>query len=138
MSRIGFVLLVCLAGCSDNKPAPAPAPAHGSAVTRTTHKATVARKDPATAKTLIQKGAVVIDVRNPEEYAEGHLPNAVNIPMTEIGKRLAEVDALIGGDKNRPIVLYCSAGARSAKAQATLVEAGYTLVFNGGGLDDLQ
>ena len=97
-----------------------------------------AAKDPAAAKKLIGEGAVVIDVRTPDEFAEGHLPQATNIPVAELPQRLAEVDALVKGNKAQPVVVYCAAGARAGKAKQALDGAGYSQVVNGGGRDDLQ
>jgi phage shock protein E len=45
---------------------------------------------------------------------------------------------LTSGDKSKPIVVYCAAGSRAAKAKRTLESAGYTQVVNGGGLDELR
>ena len=95
-------------------------------------------KDPEAAKRLIAEGATVIDVRSPEEFQDGHLPNATNIPVDEVERRLADVDKLTGGDRAKPVVVYCARGSRAAKAKATLDGAGYQRVVNGGGLDDLQ
>jgi phage shock protein E len=95
-------------------------------------------KDPATARAMIASGAVVIDVRTADEFADRHLAMAVNLPVDELPGRLAEVDRLVGGDRTRPIVVYCAAGKRAARAKAQLEAAGYTRVVNGGGLDDLR
>ena len=95
-------------------------------------------KDPAAAKRMIAEGATVIDVRSPDEFQSGHLPNAVNIPVDEFDQRLAEVDKLVGGDHGKAVVVYCARGSRAARAKATLDGAGYQRVVNGGGLDDLQ
>lgn len=95
-------------------------------------------KDPVTARALIASGAVVIDVRTADEFADRHLANAVNLPVDELSGRLAELDRLVGGDRTRPVVVYCSAGKRAARAKAQLEAAGYTRVVNGGGLDDLS
>ena len=124
-----FVLLATLgiAGCAKSEP-----PQQQPAAQPTT------AKDPATARKLVAAGAVVIDVRSAEEYADGHVPNATNIPVGEISARLAEVDKLVAGDKSRPVVVYCAAGGRAAKAKAQLDAAGYSQVVNGGGVDDLQ
>lgn len=92
-------------------------------------------KDPAAARQLVAAGAVVVDVRTPEEYAGGHLPTAVNLPVQTFAP--ADVDKLTGGDKSKPVVVYCASGKRSAKAKAALDAAGYTNVVNGGGYDDL-
>jgi phage shock protein E len=83
---------------------------------------------------MIANGALVIDVRSAEEYAEGHIEGAVNIPHTEID-RLTE---LIGDDLARPVVVYCRSGNRSGQSEAALRKLGYTGVFNGTGLEAMQ
>ena len=123
MRPLLFALLVGLAGCSKSD-SPPPAPMNV--------------RDPAGARASIQAGAAVIDVREPDEYADDHLASALNVPVGEISTRLAEVDALVDRDRTRPIVVYCAAGGRAAKAKRTLEEAGFTHVINGGGLRDLR
>lgn len=83
---------------------------------------------------MISDGALVVDVRSAEEYADGHIEGAINIPHTQID-RIAE---LIGGDLARPVVVYCRSGNRSGQAEAALKKRGYTGVFNGTGLEALQ
>lgn len=83
---------------------------------------------------MIADGALVIDVRSAEEYSDGHIDGAINIPHTEID-RIAE---LIGDDLARPVVVYCRSGNRSGQAEAALRKRGYTGVFNGTGLEALQ
>jgi len=124
--RLVLVTVLVVAGCSKSEP-PQPPPAP-----------TAKTKDPAAARNLIASGAIVIDVRTADEYAAGHLPNATNIPVQDVAARLSEVEALVGGNKARPIVVYCAAGGRAAKAKTTLDGAGFSHVVNGGGLDDLQ
>lgn len=80
----------------------------------------------------ISAGALIVDVRTPEEFASGHYKNAVNIPLDQIAERLKEF-----GAKDRPIVVYCRSGNRSAKAKALLFQHGFTDVTNGGGLSDM-
>jgi len=75
-----------------------------------------------------------IDVRNPDEYASGHVEAAVNIPYTEIGARIGEVTE----DKDAVIYLYCRSGRRSGIAKQTLQEAGFLNVVNIGGIEDAQ
>lgn len=124
-------------GPSKPDTAPTPPPA-SSANSVPMPKPGANRIDPAAARDLIDKGAVVLDVRTTEEYAEDHLPSSVNIPVQDFAARIAEVEKLTGGDKTKPIVVHCGSGARAAKAKAQLDAAGYTTVVNGGGLDDLQ
>jgi len=127
--RTLLVASLALAGCSkSDTPNSQPAPAAPAA----------AAKDPATAKKLIAGGAVVVDVRTPEEFGDGHVASATNIPVQELATRIAEVDKLVGADKAKPVVVYCSAGKRAARAKAQLEAAGYTHVVNGGGYDDLR
>lgn len=128
MRTLLFVFLAAASGCSRSEPPPSPTPA----------APVKASKDPAAAKKLIAAGAVVLDVRTADEFAEGHLPQATNIPVDTVAQRVAEVDKLVGGDKAHPVVVYCAAGSRAAKAKQTLDAAGYSHVVNGGGLDDLQ
>lgn len=130
-SQIGLlVAAIVLGNCAKSEPALRPEPV----------EVEVARpsKDPATARSLIAAGAVVIDVRTADEFADGHLAMAVNLPVDQLAGRVAEVDRLVGGDRTRPVVVYCSAGARAAQAKLALEAAGYTHVVNGGGLDDLR
>ncbi|MBV1862541.1 MAG: rhodanese-like domain-containing protein [Nannocystaceae bacterium] len=78
---------------------------------------------------LVEDGAALIDVRSTQEFASGHIEGARNIPVGEIGTRLAEV-----GDKDKPVVVYCRSGMRSAQAKSTLESAGFTQVHNLGGM----
>lgn len=69
---------------------------------------------------------LILDVRSPEEYAEGHVPGAINIPHNQLGSRLAE----IGSYKDKEIVLYCAVGGRAAKAANTLRAAGFSKLLH--------
>ena len=62
----------------------------------------------------------VLDVRTPAEYAEGHVPGAVNVPHDQLASRLAEVP------KDKDVVLYCRTGRRAALAADVLASHGYT------------
>ncbi|MCB1177770.1 MAG: rhodanese-like domain-containing protein [Leptospiraceae bacterium] len=84
-------------------------------------------------KTKIDTGALIVDVRTAGEYAGGHYPNAINIPLDQVQARISE----FGGDKNREIVVYCLSGGRSASAKRILESAGYKNVTNAGGLGDM-
>ncbi len=82
---------------------------------------------PAQATQLINRSdAVVIDVRDAGEYAAGHLLNAQHIPLAELDKRLGELDKL----KDKPVILNCQTGSRSASACDILRKAGFTQVHN--------
>src|SRR5512143_3590462 len=79
------------------------------------------------AQTMVSsQGALLLDVREPAEYAAIHAPNAKLIPLGEVGLRLKELEAY----KNKPVVVMCRSGRRSAKAAALLQEAGFTQVSN--------
>jgi phage shock protein E len=73
-----------------------------------------------------------IDVRTAEEYAQGHVSAAVNIPYEEITDRVGEVTA----DKDALIYVYCRSGRRSGIAKGALEAAGYRNVVNVGGLQE--
>lgn len=81
---------------------------------------------------------MVIDVRTPEEVAQGHIAGALLIPIAELEARMAEVDAAVAGDKHKKVVTYCKAGGRAGRAKLALEQHGYTNVVNGGGYDVLK
>ncbi|MCL2656585.1 MAG: rhodanese-like domain-containing protein [Betaproteobacteria bacterium] len=91
---------------------------------------------PVEATMLINReNAIVVDVREAAEFATGHIPNARNIPLAELEKRIGELAKF----KNKPIVLVCQSGMRSSRALATLVKAGFEKVQNlGGGIAGWQ
>lgn len=74
-------------------------------------------------------GAVLMDVRTPSEYRNGHIEGSVNFPLDRI---MDVADAI--GDKDTPIFVYCHSGARSAQATALLNRMGYKNVTNIGGI----
>ena len=69
---------------------------------------------------------LILDVRSPREYAEGHIPGAINIPYNQLGSRLAE----IGSHKNKEIVLYCRSGGCVGIAANTLRGAGFSKLLH--------
>lgn len=77
---------------------------------------------------------IILDVRTEEEYAEGHIKNAVLIPDYEIAER-AEKELT---DKNQLILVYCRSGRRSKIASDILVSLDYTNVVEFGGIIDWQ
>ena len=74
------------------------------------------------AERMIDDGAVALDVREPNEFAEGVIPGAVLVPRADVPERIR---ALVS-DPATPIVIYCAGGVRSAYAAKTLEEMGYT------------
>lgn len=81
------------------------------------------------ARELVEQGALLVDVRTPLEFSEGHVPGALNIPLEELERRLAEL-----GDGRRAIVLYCRSGRRSADAARRLRARGYQDVHDLGAM----
>ncbi len=67
---------------------------------------------------------VVIDVRTAEEYAQGHIPGAVNIPFDEVVSRISEIEAPHG------VALYCMVGPRARKGEAALLDLGFSKVHH--------
>jgi len=71
------------------------------------------------AHALVAAGATLLDVRTPGEWASGHIDGAVLIPVSELRGRMGEIP------RDRPVVVYCASGVRSAQATALLRAAGY-------------
>ena len=69
---------------------------------------------------------LILDVRSPEEYKEGHIPGAINIPHDQMGARLAEISS----HKNKDIVLYCRSGRRVGIAADILRSAGFNKLLH--------
>jgi rhodanese-related sulfurtransferase len=85
--------------------------------------------DVATLKADSEAGSVpvLVDVRTVDEFAEGHVPGAVNIPMDQLSKRAGELD------KSQDVYLICRSGGRSARAAGQLAELGFSPVNVEGG-----
>jgi rhodanese-related sulfurtransferase len=75
---------------------------------------------------LLEQGAQVVDVRSVAEFASGHSPGSVNIPLPEIGERTGELDP------NRWVIVCCASGTRSAMARVQLRRKGFKQVLNAG------
>lgn len=82
----------------------------------------------------MKDATLIIDVRSNEEYREGHLANAINIPVDEIEARMAEIEDF----KEKPVVVYCNTGKKSADAGEKLVAAGFQDVSNGTGVKEFE
>jgi phage shock protein E len=89
------------------------------------------RAPPEVVEQVIRGGAKIVDVRTPDEFARGAYPGAVNIPLQALSSRLRDIP------KDRPVVVYCASGMRSASAARLLARAGYEQVLNAGGLHHL-
>lgn len=115
-----FVLvLVFMCGCSSND------------------TVKVVQVDKNKAESLIDEGALLIDVRSITEYNQGHIDGAINIDVQEI---LNVTDSITYENasisKNKKIIVYCRSGSRSSSAAAKLVELGYTNVYDLGSIDN--
>ena len=75
---------------------------------------------------------IILDVRRPDEFAAGHIPNAINVANETIGT--AEIPEL--PDKDQLIMVYCRSGRRSKEASEKLVKLGYTNIVEFGGILD--
>ena len=77
-------------------------------------------------KVMQSQGALLLDVREPDEYAAGHAPGSVPIPLGQLKTRLAEIRA----SERKPVAVICRSGRRSAQAADILQKAGFTAVYN--------
>ena len=116
---IPFLLsLLLLAGCA--------APAESEASYRQVST------DEAIAMMEEKNDYIILDVRTPEEFAEKHIPDAINIPNETIGTE--EIPEL--PDKEQLILVYCRSGNRSKQASEKLAALGYTNIVEFGGIND--
>ena len=82
---------------------------------------------------LMSKGAVIIDVRTPNEYDRGHIKESSNIPLAEMPHKLKAFPK-----KEHYYIVVCASGMRSASAKSIMKRNGYTNVYNGGGWESLR
>lgn len=81
---------------------------------------------------LLEKGAVIVDVRTSAEYARGHAKNSLNIPLADLQNQIKQI-----GAPDRPVVVCCASGTRSAMAARILKTHGFTQVVNAGSWSSL-
>jgi rhodanese-related sulfurtransferase len=85
------------------------------------------RATPLEVTQMINRGkTALVDVRNADEFAAGHVRDAKNIPLADLASRIGELDK----SKNKTVVVICQTGARSDKAARQLAAAGFTDVYN--------
>jgi sulfur-carrier protein adenylyltransferase/sulfurtransferase len=89
-------------------------------------KSEIAEIDPPEASGLVENGTLFLDVRERDEWEEGHIPGAVFVPRGNLESRIESVET----DRDRPIVVYCAGGSRSAFAAKSLQDLGYTNVVS--------
>ena len=121
MKRMAWALLLALslAACGEQKES----------------SASYTTIDPETAKTMMEEhaDAVILDVREEDEFVDGHIPGAVLLPVNTITARRA---ALVIPSKDTTVLVYCRSGSRSKTASRTLAELGYTAIYDFGGIMD--
>ncbi len=83
-------------------------------------------------KKLYSAGAIIVDVRMPQEYKSGHIKGSVNVPLPSLNKETAKLKKL-----NKPVITCCLSGVRSSSAKRALSQQGIE-VYNGGGWRTLQ
>src|SRR5436190_23315770 len=83
-------------------------------------------------KSFIEKGALIIDVRSPGEFASGHIDDSTNIPLGSISSRIEEIKKLA-----KPVIVCCASGMRSSQAASILKQNGIEAI-NGGGWSSLE
>jgi phage shock protein E len=88
--------------------------------------------EPTDYKSLVQNGAVIVDVRTPGEYKSGHIKNSRNIPVDQIRSKVTELKKL-----GKPLITVCRSGSRSSMAKSILASAGIE-VYNGGPWNSLE
>lgn len=94
--------------------------------------AQVSQLTPMQGMALLEQGALLIDVREDDEWQAGHAPEALHIPLGQVGVRISEVDA------GRPLLIICRSGRRSDHAAAALCAAGYDAANLSGGMQAWQ
>jgi rhodanese-related sulfurtransferase len=90
---------------------------------------------PEAVQLINRQDALIVDVREPGEFKGGHIPNARNIPLGQVSQKLKDLEKF----KDRPIIVSCQTGSRSAEAAAALMKAGFGQVYGlSGGMNAWQ
>ena len=122
VSVLAVFLAVGLAGCGDSSGAEGEATGEYKQITM----------DEAVIMMDEETDYIILDVRRPDEFAEKHIPNAINVPNETIGEEaIPELP-----DKDQLLLVYCRSGNRSKQASKKLAEMGYTNVYEFGGIND--
>ncbi len=79
----------------------------------------------------IDENFIILDVRNTEEFAESRIDGSINVPLMSIENKIETIIP----NKNSTILVYCKSGVRAKLASETLVNLGYTNVYDFGGID---
>jgi phage shock protein E len=81
---------------------------------------------------LVKQGAIILDVRSPGEYKQGHIKGSLNTPLNDLSQHITKLK------KDTTIITCCASGMRSASAKSILKSNGFIQVHNGGGWSNLQ
>ena len=81
---------------------------------------------------LVKQGAIILDVRSPGEYKQGHIKGSLNTPLNDLSQHIPKLK------KDTTIITCCASGMRSASAKSILKSNGFIQVHNGGGWSSLQ
>ncbi|WP_242345258.1 rhodanese-like domain-containing protein [Anaeromyxobacter terrae] len=127
MRRSSLLVLLAaplLGGCASG-PRTVAGPSPGRSRAEAAASSGVARVSGAEARRLVADGALLVDVRDPEDFAFDGIDGAVNVPAAEVSARLAEL-----GPPGLPVIVYCETGRRSAAVARELVQLGYARVYD--------
>jgi phage shock protein E len=122
--RLALLAISLLGGCASVErtvAAPPAAPAHSDAAA----PSRVARVSGEEARMLVADGALLVDVRDPEDFAFDGIEGAVNVPAAEVRARVAEL-----GPPGLPVIVYCETGRKSAAVARALAALGFTRVHD--------
>ncbi len=120
---ISLLAMTMDTSCSRNNVAPNAEPTKGSVTTQNVEQFQ---------QTIEQKSTLLVDVRTPKEFAEGHIANAINIDVNQ--PDFGNNPTFGTAKKSKPIAVYCRSGKRSLKAANILSEKGFTVYNLGGGI----
>lgn len=96
----------------------------GALIVTESHKSGQGISPQAAVQLMNKSGAVVLDIRSANEFKEGHIVDAINIPLAELTKRIGELDDF----RNIPIIVTCAIGQHTGMAGRQLTQAGFTNV----------
>ena len=130
IATIALAGMLALASCSS---APEPGDGMASSTTSDANPSAYQKITADEGQAMMDAGSpTIVDVRTPQEYADGHIPGAINIPVEDIGSaKPAELT-----DTDADLIVYCRTGVRSKQASDKLVELGYQHVNDMGGIVD--
>ncbi len=130
---LSFVLIIGLSACGSDNPQKNDS-SNDTSVGTTEEKASVIEVNSDEAKALIKEGAILLDVRTQGEYDEKHIEGSMLIPLDSLDTSIEEKIK----DKDTKIIVYCRSGRRSGIAAESLINAGYTAVYDLGAMSSWE